>query len=66
MLAGKIPLLMPPYKIGDFICKAFFSINYDFCFLAWSIAAIAHSLGAPAYLPLAQFWRISFSDIFPA
>jgi hypothetical protein len=26
MLAGKIPLLMPPYKIGDFICKAFFQL----------------------------------------
>jgi len=26
MLAGNIPLLMPTYKIGDFICKAFFQL----------------------------------------
>jgi hypothetical protein len=26
MLAGKIPLLMHPFRFGDFICKAFFHL----------------------------------------
>jgi hypothetical protein len=33
MLAGKIPLLMHPHKIGDFICKAFFQLIFIFVVL---------------------------------
>jgi hypothetical protein len=33
MLAGNVPLLMPPYKIGDFICKEFFHLIMIFVVL---------------------------------
>jgi hypothetical protein len=66
ILAGKIPLLKFIRKLGDFICKALFSIKYHFCRFACAIASSAQASGAPAYLPLAQCFRMSSIDSFPA
>jgi len=65
LIGGIIPLLMPPYKKSYLFCKAFFSFNYAFCRFACSIAASAQASGAPLYRPLAQFLRISSSDMLP-
>jgi hypothetical protein len=66
LLAGNIPLLMHPHNLGNFICKAHYSIKYHFCRFACAMASSAQASGAPAYLPLAQCFRMSSIDSFPA